>query len=162
MVKIGPFRIVKNRTLVDWRNWNPSRLANSDPSGLAKLGPFRNGENGTLPDWKIQDPAGLAKLGPFPIGKIWTLPDWQCYDPFRLAKIWTLPDWAKILDPSGLALNRQNLKAVIFSNGRLLHAPSPVLPICLQIAQARPTKILKAIIFPKNPYTILVQCKNPV
>ena len=48
------------------------------------------------------------------------------------------------------ALNRQNLKAVIFSSGQLLHPPNPVLPICLRIARARPTKVLKATTFPKN------------
>ena len=50
----------------------------------------------------------------------------------------------------GAAPNRQNLRAVIFPSGCLLHPPSPVLPICLGIARARPTKILGAIIFPKN------------
>ena len=50
----------------------------------------------------------------------------------------------------GAAPNRQNLKAVIFSSGRLLHSPSTVLPICLPIARARPTKNLKAITFPEN------------
>ena len=50
----------------------------------------------------------------------------------------------------GAAPNRQNLKAVKFSSGRLLHPPSPVLPICFRIARARPTKILRAITFPKN------------
>ena len=46
--------------------------------------------------------------------------------------------------------NRQNLRAVIFSSGRLLHPPSPVLPICLRNARARPTKIFRAITFLKN------------
>ena len=50
----------------------------------------------------------------------------------------------------GAAPNRQNLKAVIFSSGRLLHPPSPVLPICLRTARARPTKILRAVTFLKN------------
>ena len=48
------------------------------------------------------------------------------------------------------APNRQNLKAVILSSGRLLHPPSPVLPICLRTARARPTKILRAVTFLKN------------
>ena len=43
----------------------------------------------------------------------------------------------------------KNLKAVFFSSGRLLHTPSSVLPICLRIARARPTKILKATTLPK-------------
>ena len=50
----------------------------------------------------------------------------------------------------GAAPNRQNLKAVIFTSRRLLQSLSPVLPICLRIARARPTKILRAITFPKN------------
>ena len=41
----------------------------------------------------------------------------------------------KELSLLGAAPNRQNLKAVIFSSGRLLHPPSPVLPICLQTAE---------------------------
>ena len=49
-------------------------------------------------------------------------------------------------------LNRQNLKAVFFSSGRLLHPPSPVFSICLRIARARPTKILKTTILPKKPF----------
>ena len=48
------------------------------------------------------------------------------------------------------ALNRQKFQAVIISNGRLLHPPSPVLPICLRIARAGPTKNLKAISFPEK------------
>ena len=52
----------------------------------------------------------------------------------------------------GAATNRQNLKAVIFSCGRLLHPPSPVLPTCLRIARARPTKILRAITFLKKRF----------
>ena len=49
-----------------------------------------------------------------------------------------------------VAPNRQKLKAVIFSSGRLLHPPSTVLPICLRTAQARPAKILRAVSFLKN------------
>ena len=56
----------------------------------------------------------------------------------------------KELSLLGAAPNRQNLKAVIFSSGRLLHPPSPVLPICLRTARARPTKILRAVTFLKN------------
>ena len=44
----------------------------------------------------------------------------------------------------------KTLKAVIFSSARLLHPPSTVLPICLRTAQARPTKILRAVTFRKN------------
>ena len=50
----------------------------------------------------------------------------------------------------------KTLKGVIFSSGRLLHPPSTVLPICLRTARARPTKILRAVTFPKN-----VLCYNP-
>ena len=56
----------------------------------------------------------------------------------------------KELSRFSAALNRQNMKAVFFSSGRLLNPPSPVLPICLRIARARPTKILKAITFQKQ------------
>ena len=64
----------------------------------------------------------------------------------------------------GAAPNRQSLKAVIFSSGRLLHPPSPVLPICLRTARARPTKILRAIFSQKRfefqstlmSYTLLI------
>ena len=55
------------------------------------------------------------------------------------------------------APNRQNFRAVIFSNGRLLHPPSPVLPICLQIARARPKKTLKAITFSNKKNWISIQ-----
>ena len=41
--KIRPLPDLQNRTLPDWRKW--------DPSGLAKLGPLRIGGNGTLLDW---------------------------------------------------------------------------------------------------------------
>ena len=56
----------------------------------------------------------------------------------------------KELSLLGAAPNRQNLKAVIFSSGRLLYPPSPVLPICLRTARARPTKILGVVTFLKN------------
>ena len=56
----------------------------------------------------------------------------------------------KELSLLGAAPNRQNLKALIFSSGRLLHPPSPVLPICLRTARARPTKILRAVTFLRN------------
>ena len=56
----------------------------------------------------------------------------------------------KELSLLGAAPNRQNLKAVIFSSGRLLHPPSPVLPICLRTARARPSKIFRAVTFLKN------------
>ena len=54
----------------------------------------------------------------------------------------------------GAAPNRQNLKAVIFSSGRILHPPSPVLPICLRTARARPTKVLGAVTFLKNVFDL--------
>ena len=57
---------------------------------------------------------------------------------------------SKVKAPDYAALNKQNLEAVIFSSGRLLHPPSPLLPICLRIARARPAKVLKAISFPKK------------
>ena len=50
----------------------------------------------------------------------------------------------------GAAPNRQNLKAVIFSGGLLLHPPSTVLPICLRADRARPTKTLRVVTFLKN------------
>ena len=44
---------------------------------------------------------------------------------------------------------------VIFSSGLLLHPPSPVLPICFQIARAVTNKILRAINFPKKRFESL-------
>ena len=40
----------------------------------------------------------------------------------------------------------------LFFNGRLLHPPSLVLPNCLRIAPARPTKILKTTTFTKKEF----------
>ena len=61
----------------------------------------------------------------------------------------------KKLSLLGAAPNRQNLKAVLFSSGRLLHPPSTVLPICLRTARARPTKILRAVTFHKTYYVTI-------
>ena len=62
----------------------------------------------------------------------------------------------KKLSLLGAAPNRQNFEGSNFLKWALLHPPSTVLPICLRTARARPTKILRAVTFPKN-----VLCFNP-